>query len=149
MLVHADEGVIDADALLSQEVIWTEMESAGFTLGINFSGRPALGQKGVSREDYDSPRILCRYNLQWNGDRSGVARVRVAFRQVSASDLRIARVVLDREEEPEEVYELKDEEGTGKFACGPLCIEARAQAVYEDFRMTGKIHLEGENAVDR
>ncbi|HQK26105.1 MAG TPA: hypothetical protein PK393_11355, partial [Synergistaceae bacterium] len=63
--------------------------------------------------------------------------------------LRLARVVLERGPEPEEVYDFDNDAERSVFVCGPLTIEARTQGVYEDFRMTGRIYLEGVDAVDR
>jgi hypothetical protein len=118
--------------------------SRGFYLGINFAGR-ALSS---ALDDADSPQPFCHVRIE-NGSDGAYKELRFVFRQISATEVRLAYVELERVDGNVEKKELQKKEDLGaRVDFGELKISLVPYRVDEDARVTGRIHIDGANPLD-
>jgi|GEM_PF-5807935 len=146
LLVKADGEIINPEEELPVCFRETNSGSRGVFLGTNFSGRMRRGEEGR-----DTPQPLYRLDIE-NGSSLAYRELRVFFQQLSATELVLSRIELDcgDGEDPKE-QRLSATKRSGKessIALDKIRVTLRAFSVYEDFRVTGKVHLLGENAID-
>lgn len=146
LLVEPDGGTINPEEELAVCFRETNSGSRGVFLGMNFSGRTRREE-----EARDTPQPLYRLDIE-NASSLGYRELRVFFHQLSATELVLSRIELDcgDGEDPKE-QRLSGTKRSGKessIALDKIRVTLKAFSVYEDFRVTGKVHLLGENAID-
>lgn len=119
--------------------------SRGFYLGINFAGR-ASQTKAFG--EADSPQPFCHVLIE-NGREGAYRELRFVFRQVSATEVRLAHVELEGDDgyTVRKDVAIKDELKT-TVEIGSLRITLAPYRVDEDARVTGRIHIDGAKPLD-
>lgn len=143
LLVDSDNERVQPERDLPA-IIERNPNSHGFYLGINFAGR------STSRllADTDSPQPFCHVKIQ-NGREGAFQELRFVFRQISATEIRLAYVELETDDGNVTRRELatKDELCTS-VDINELKIHLVPYRVDEDARATGRIHIDGADPLD-
>jgi hypothetical protein len=151
VLVEPDnQRIPDPETLDDDKLPWfevTQVLSRGFGLGINFSGTHGSGST------LDAPQPFLRILIE--GSHPGMfSRLRFSFRQWSATDLRLCRVELFQRDqqgpvEHERDLDLEPERLDKPIQIGQLTIRQEPYRTVDDFRVTGRIHTCGNDALDQ
>jgi hypothetical protein len=144
LLVNPDNGPITPNTELAPIVV-RGAETHGFYLGINFGGRLDPNLKDCRP---DTPQPFCRVNIRGGGPKV-YSELRFYFSQRSATDIRLARVEMQKPGGELLRKEIPEKEPLfTSFTIGPLQINVEPFARDQDFRNTGRIHIDSANPID-
>jgi hypothetical protein len=157
LLVEADGSDINPEEDLIYEE--TQAASKGFFIAYNY-----LGTNACKQQQYDDPRPFLRVRIE-GGDPYLYRRARFTFRQISTSEIFLYRVEIfdandkccgDSGVQPTPVtmsrgqkVEVKIEGAQIRGTPRKVVITVEPYPFIVDFRQTGQIHIDGDDAIDR
>jgi len=141
LLVEPDNGLIDPTTDIGPIVI-EKGEASGFSIGINFAGK-----KKFDVDKIDPVQEFIRVSIQ-GGSNDAVDSLSLYFRQQTSTDLRLSKVVLKKPGDAELSKTLAAGDAWKPITVGQVKVVCLPYSADTDFRNTGKIHIDADNAID-
>jgi len=141
LLVEPDNGLINPEDDLGPLVI-EKGTATSLLLAINFAGT-----KLADGDNVDPVHPFIDIDLEGGGDDSFDA-LHLYFRQKTSTDLRLSKIELHKAGSPPQTKPVSEAEAWKQVSLGRVKVRCKQCPTDSDFRNTGQIHINNDDAVD-